>query len=97
MADNWIKQESAGMWLPEKEGDELGGTITDVADGTYGRQYEVKKDNGDVVRTPSHKVLQNRMSKAEIGNRVKVVFKGEEPPSVKGQNPTKIYEVFLSK
>jgi hypothetical protein len=97
MADNWVKQEGAGMWLPENEGDELIGSVVKVDEGSYGLQYTIKKDNGDEVRTPSHKVLQNRLVGTKVSERVKIVFVKEEPPSVKGQNPTKIYEVFKAK
>lgn len=97
MTDNWEKQEGSGLWLPEKEGDELIGEVTDVKEGTYGNQFVIKKQDGEEIRTPSHKVLQNRMTDATVGTKVKIVYIGEEPPSVKGQNPTKMYDVFFAK
>lgn len=92
----WEKQETE-MWLPEKEGDELIGEVTDIVEGAYGFQYTIKKKDGKETRTPSHKVLQSRMSNVGKGDMVKIVYKGEEAPKVKGQNPTKIYEVFKGK
>jgi len=97
MTDNWEKQEGSGLWLPEKEGDELIGTVKEIKEGTYGNQFVIAKDDGEEVRTPSHRVLQNRMIDAKKGTKVKIVFTGEEPPSVKGQNPTKMYEIFFAK
>lgn len=97
MADLYIKQEGAGLWLPEKEGDELKGEVTDMIEGTYGNQYLIKKENGEEIKTPSHKVLQNRMAKIKTGDHIKIVYIKEEPPSVKGQNPTKIYDVYKKK
>lgn len=92
----WKKQEGMGFWSPEKEGDELVGEVTSVdTEGEYGTRYMIRNEDGDEVITPSHKVLQNRMLKAKKGDKVKIVYKGTEPPSVKGYSPTQIYEVFI--
>lgn len=94
----WEKQESlSDIWIPTEEGEELIGEVTDSYEGGYGQQYTIKKEDGSEVRTPSHKVLQNRMAKVEKGNKVKIVYTGEEPPTVKGQNPTRMYDVFVAK
>lgn len=92
----WEKQEGAGIWLPDKENEELVGEVTHIdRDGLYGVQYTIKKSDDDEVKTPSHKVLQNRMQKAEVGTKVKIVFTGTEPPKIRGQNPTTMYEVYF--
>lgn len=92
----WEKQEGAGIWIPEKEKDELVGEVTFInTEGLYGVQYTIKKDDGEEVKTPSHKVLQNRMQKAKVGTKVKIVYMGNEPPKVRGQNPTEMYEVYF--
>lgn len=93
------KQEGAGIWLPEKENEELEGEVTHVnTEALYGTQYTIKKkDDDDEVLTPSHKVLQNRMQKAEVGTKVKIIFKGTEPPKIRGQNPTSMYDVYFDK
>ncbi|MAH51518.1 hypothetical protein CMI37_37225 [Candidatus Pacearchaeota archaeon] len=92
------KQEGAGIWLPDKEDEELEGEVTHInREGLYGVQYTIKKGDNDEVLTPSHKVLQNRMQKAEVGTKVKIVFKGTEPPKIRGQNPTSMYEVYFDK
>lgn len=93
----WEKQESSSIWIPTEEGEELIGDVLDISEGTYGPQYLIKKDDGTELRTPSHKVLQNRMGNASVGSRVKIVYMGQEPPSVRGNNPTRIYEVFIGK
>lgn len=98
MGNEWEKQEGAGIWLPSEENEELVGEIVNInTEGAYGSQYSIKKDDGEEILTPSHKVLQNRLIKAKTGDKVKLVYKGEEPPSIKGNNPTKIYEVFIKK
>lgn len=97
MTEEWEKQESTGMWIPTEEGQELVGEVVEIlTEGSYGPQWVIKTDEEE-TRTPSHKVLQNRMAKAKKGDTVKIVYKGEEPPNVKGQNPTKIYEVFIKR
>ena len=59
-------------------------------------QYTIKKQSdGEEVLTPSHKVLQNRMQKATVGTQVEIIYRGNEPPKVRGQNPTEMYEVFF--
>ncbi len=90
------KQEGAGIWIPEKEGDSLVGAVTHIdTEGLYGTQYVIKKSDGEEVRTPSHKVLQNRMQKAKVGTKVKVEYTGTEAPKIRGQNPTCMYDVFF--
>lgn len=95
MAKNeWIKQEGSQLWLPTEEGAELIGKVTAISEGNYGMQYTIEQENGEELRTPSHRVLQNRMANVKEGDNIKIVYKGEEPPSVKGQNPLKMYEVY---
>ena len=92
----YVKQEGAGIWLPTKEKEELEGQVTHInREGLYGVQYTIKKSDKDEVLTPSHKVLQNRMQKAVVGTKVKIVFVGTEPPKIRGQNPTTMYDVFF--
>lgn len=91
------KQESAGIWIPQKVGDELEGEVTSIDQGDYGKQYTVKKENGDEVKTPSHKVLQSRAVKIVVSDKVKFVYLGEEPPSIKGYSPTRMYDVLIDK
>lgn len=94
----WEKQEGMGIWFPSEEGDELIGEVVEInPEATYGVQYSIKKDDGEEILTPSHKVLQNRLGKIKVGDKVKIVYKGTEPPKVKGQNPTEMYEVYKEK
>lgn len=95
--DEYVRQEGAGLWLPEKEGDELKGEVTEIVTGTYGQQFVIKKSDGEEIKTPSHKVLQNRMVKIKTGDHIKIVYLKEEPPTLKGNNPTKLYDVFKKK
>ena len=93
---DWVEQEAnEGMWMPKEAGEEIIGEIVEIEDaGQFGRQLEILTLEGKKYITPSHKVLQARITKARIGNMIRIVFKGEELPKVKGRNPTKIYAVF---
>jgi len=90
------KVESTGnYWNPEKPTEELEGVIEKKIEGDYGYRYEIKTVDGDIILTPSHTVLQNRLVDVKIGAKVKIVYDGEELPKIKGRNPTKIYTVFV--
>jgi len=92
-------EEQVGMsfWNPEQEGETVEGVVEEIIDGDYGKQYTIKKDDGEQITTSSHAYLQNRMKKVKVGDKVKMVYEGEEAPTVKGRNPTKKYKVFIDK
>lgn len=89
------------IWIPETAGDELKGTIIEVQDNQYGKQFVIQPDGTTDAKaqllTPSHKVLQNRLSKCVKGDLVLIVYDGAQPPAVKGQNPMEMYTVFKKK
>ena len=90
------KLEGLGIWLPETIDDELAGEVTGInKEGDYGTQHTIKKSDGEEILTPSHKVLQNRLRTVKVGDKVRIVYMGTEPPKVKGHHPTEMYEAFL--
>lgn len=90
------EQESEmGIWLPQKENEELQGIVMEIVKGQYGMQLTIKKNDGALIKTPSHKVLQAKLSKVEVGDLVKIVYVKQELPKVKGENGAKIYKVFI--
>lgn len=89
----WKKQESTAFWQPEKKGDQIEGTIVRVFDGTYGTHFVISTTEGEFT-TPAHKVLISRMQNMKPNDTVRIIFIGEDLPKVKGQNPTKLYEVY---
>ena len=98
LGDGYEEQEGVmDMWLPDTEGDEIEGKVVEIIEGTYGPQYKLELPDGETATTPSHKVLQNRMTNVKVGDVVKIIFIGTEPPSVKGQNPMKMYKVGIRK
>lgn len=83
------------LWLPTEPGTEIIGEITNIdLAGDYGTKYELKTPEGLEVRLPQHKVLQDRLEGVRKGAVVKIIFEREDPPTKKGNNPTKIYKVF---
>ena len=92
----YVEQTGTEIWLPEVGG-EVEGKVIDKAEGDYGMQYTIQKEDGTAIKTPSHKVLQNRLVAVSIGDSVKMVYDRDEAPSVKGFSPTKIYKVFIKK
>lgn len=94
----WEKQEGAqDIWIPTEEGEELIGKVVNRAEGSYGPQWTIEDKEGNEHRTPSHKVLQNRMANVNPDDEIKIIYTGKEPPAVKGQNPTRMYDVFIAK
>jgi len=86
-----------GIWMPEVKGNELKGEILKLdSDTQFGLQATLKDSKGEEVLTPSHKWLQNCMKRLAVGDKIRIVFDGEEPPKVKGQSPTKKYKVYKS-
>lgn len=83
------------FWSPESIDDSLIGEVVAEKDGEYGKQWTIKKEDGLLALTPSHKVLQNRMAEVKLGDFVKIIFIGEENPKLKGHNKTKMYKVFI--
>lgn len=94
----WKEQTSGdnNIWLPQKVSDELIGEVVDVKEaGKYGRQIVIKDERlGKSMTTPSHKVLQARLANIVKGDLVKIIYDGEQPPRVRGENPIKMYRVF---
>lgn len=96
-SDEWEKQTGTDMWLPEKENDEITGEVTHIVEGLYGNQLVLKTPSGKELKTPSHKVLQARCAGLKVGDNIRIVYLEEQPPKVRGQNPTKMYEVYKKK
>lgn len=92
--EGFEEKTGGDFWKPEKEGDELKGIVVDSFDGSYGKQFVVEDEDKNKHVTPSHAVLQNRMVGVEKGSQVVIRYDGEEAGK-KGQNPTKLYRVFV--
>ena len=94
---NFKKVESNNsFWKPESIGEEIEGEVISVNTDDFGLNVHVKVNNDDIT-LPSHKVLQNRLSGVKVGDFIKVQYIREELPKIKGNNPTKIYDVWIDK
>jgi hypothetical protein len=88
------------FWNPEKEGEQVIGKIAEIADGMYGKRYTIQQTidgKEELLTLPSHKVLQGRLSACALGETVKIVYKGTQPPKTRSEQPMKLYEVFREK
>jgi hypothetical protein len=83
------------IWLPITEGDRIQGRVKEVLVGDFGNMYKIEQDDGTELWTPSHKVLQNRLKDIVVGDKIGIVYDGDEAPSIKGRNPTRMYRVFM--
>ena len=95
--NEWVKQESQMYWNPDTINEELVGVILQSIDSEeYGRNYVIEEtDTKKKYQTPSHKVLQNLMRNCKVGDVVKIVYLGEDMPTIKGHKPTRMYELYL--
>lgn len=89
----FVEQKGGSIWLPLDVKEVLEGTVKEINEGEYGKQYTIEKENGEMLVTPSHRALVGRMVKVKVGDTVRLTFTGEELPKVKGHNPTKLYKV----
>ena len=96
---DWVKDEipKGDFWKPSKEGETLEGTVLEKVEGKFGVQVTLKLADGSEMKTPSHKVLQTRLRNKEIGQLIRIVYTGQLPPRVRGENPVQIYEVYTKK
>ena len=86
------------IWNPPlngKIGDELEGEVVDISEGTYGIQADIEEDDGTIVTTPAHRVLQSALEKLTVGDNVRITYLGMyQTPA--GQN-TNMYKVAREK
>jgi len=93
--NEWIEVSDSSFWSPEKEGDEIEGIVISKDNDDYGLRVVIETKDKKQIVLPSHKVLQNRLQGTKVEDYIKVVYKNEELPKIKGHNPTKIYKVFI--
>ena len=85
------------IWHPEEKGESIEGIVKEIRQGQYGLQIILlSKDNKEHI-TPSHKVLQSRLSNVKVNEVIKIIFEGKELPKTKGQKETMLYKVLRAK
>lgn len=85
------------FWKAEKVGEKISGKVVEIMEGDFGKQYVILREDETKVTTPSHRVLQNRLSDVETGDMLIIEYIGEEAPKVKGQSATQMYKVMRKK
>lgn len=94
--DGFVEQPRAGIWTPHGVGDLIEGHLMEIKQGQYGPVYMIRPSGEpDAIALPNHQTLLSRMTKAKPGDTIRVVYQGEEPPTIKGRNPTQMYKVFI--
>lgn len=91
-----------GVFKFENKGDEIIGKLVKVGESSKygkGKVYHLEKSNDETGEVENvvifgTKVLDDRMGFVEVGQYVKIVYKGEEPTK-NGQN-AKIFEVSVA-
>ena len=84
------------VWKPEVAGQELSGVITQWKDHKeYGRRWFVLTSSNELLGTPYHRVLMDRLQEISRGDVVKITFKGTVPSGK--SNPAHIYKVERKK
>lgn len=113
MTDIWDDPELAsamagGAFMKwENVGDSVVGTFLSI-DAKGGEDFKgnvcplatVERDDGEIVKlTLSQWKLKNALwdARPRPGDRVAIVFTGEEPPTTKGHSPTKLFEVEVKR
>ncbi len=84
--------ETPNIWMPREVGEMLTGEVNEIADGQYGIYAAIQKEDGSIVQTPAHKILQSRIAMVFQGDKIKIEYRG----IVKSQNmrDTRNYRVF---
>lgn len=90
----WKKIESQIFQFEEVE-DFIEGELVGVEDGQFGNDvYRIlTKDKGEFVVFGTT-ILQTKMEDIPLNTRIKIVYMGEKPSKVAGQNPLKLFEVY---
>jgi hypothetical protein len=93
---HWIERNGERIWMPKVKGEELAGSVVELATGCYGFQLGIETSNGKVFYTPGHKSLQSKLIKFNLGNFIRIVFKGKYISRVNGHNIIiRRYSVFM--
>ncbi len=88
--------ESGNIWKPEKDGEFVEGVLkaareSDMYKGNFIYDLETKAGIVSIFGTA---VLNSRMQRTKVGDKLKIVYEGTELPKVKGHNPTKLFKVY---
>lgn len=91
----WKKVESQ-VFRFEKVGDSIEGILKAKEEGAvYGNEvYQIETSDGDTFAVFSTAILASRMAQVDVGEEVKIVFKGKEPSKKAGYEAMQLFDVF---
>lgn len=83
----------SNYWEPLEVGDTIEGVVIMLDnDMRYGLQLTIKTKNNEDIKTPFHKILQERLKNVKIGELIRIVYKGTLPTN-RGKDAN-LYKVF---
>lgn len=74
LPEGFSKAELSEFWKPENAGDNIQGTIVEIADSANGMLYTLLLDDGTKVCLPSHSYIVNRLRECKVGDEVYVEY-----------------------
>lgn len=91
------------IWLPTEVGKVLLGGIEAIDEGEYGIFLHVRMEDDEIIKTPAHKVLQDRIkgmiakygSDGIVKRRIRITYQGVSEKHEDWKNPTRIYKAEL--
>lgn len=92
--DDDLVQNVLNLWN-YTETPELFGVIVEIRPGTYSeRQVKVKDVADDEIMVPELTTLNSKLQMAKVGDKVKIVYKGEKKSEKTGRM-YKDFDVFI--
>lgn len=89
------KIESVVLRL-DNEGDYIEGTLVSKEAGDFNnKKYKIKKEDGSLVTLFGTTMLDDLMSTVKIDQQIKIVNTGEKESKKKGQNPMRLFDVYV--
>ena len=97
MSDEITWKPIGGLWIPQQEGDEISGKILGFQEdvGEYKSKGYLIETSKDVRTVTGGAVLDNHMKIFNLGNYVKIVFKGTKESKEKGKKGYKDFDIFI--
>jgi hypothetical protein len=89
------KEINPQTWTYEKDGDFIEGILVKIQKDigiNKSMLYSINTSNG-VKNVWGATILDERMGLVNIGNKIRITYKGTTPTAKKGKNPAKIFKV----
>ena len=88
-------EADSNVWRPENAEEFLEGTLTNKEKTAMGgMKYTLKLENNEEKVFFGSTVLNDLLDKCEIGDKMKIIFKGLKPSKIAGRQPLKLWKVY---